>query len=317
MRVPEAHDRAFLHRLLTYPHIAANKTFVVDLLENTVKIGVSGASGKLGQGVLRDLAARAQGHNVIAISRTPEKAGSGVEGRSGDYDQPATLAKAYAGLDRLLLIPTSDQRPGKRGKQNVTAIQAAIQAGVKHIVFMSAAGTREQEEPNIGASYWAGEQYLIKNAPRWTILRMNYYVEALAMEVASAVGQGALTGVAENRVAFVARDDVAAAAAGTLIGEDHAGAIYNATGDKAYTGAERAALISEVTGKSVGFATVPPNALRAGMAKAGLPEDVINTWISIQNDFAAGAFDIVTGDVERLAGRSLKSLRDAMSAALR
>jgi NAD(P)H dehydrogenase (quinone) len=291
--------------------------FVTHLMENTMNIGISGASGKLGQGVMHELAARARGHNVIAISRTLEKAGSGVEGRVGDYDQPDTLAQAYAGLDRLLLIPTSDQRPGKRGEQNVTAIKAAIQAGVKHIVFMSAAGTREQEEPNIGASYWVGEQYLIKNAPRWTILRMNYYAEALAMEVASAVGSGALTGVAENRVAFVARDDIAAVAAGILVGEGHAGAIYNATGDRAYTGAERAALISEITGKPLGFVAVPADALRGGMAKAGLPENVINTWVSIQNDFAAGAFDIVTGDVERLAGRAPTSLRDALSAALR
>lgn len=282
-----------------------------------MNIGISGASGKLGQGVLHELAARAQGYNVIAISRTPERAGSGVEGRVGDYDQPDTLAQAYSGLDRLLLIPTSDQRPGKRGEQNVAAIKAAIAAGVKHIVFMSAAGTREQEEPNIGASYWVGEQYLIRNAPRWTILRMNYYAEALAMEVASAVGSGALTGVAENRVAFVARDDIAAAAAGILLGEGHAGAIYNATGDRTYTGAERAALISEITGKPLGFVAVPADALRGGMAKAGLPEDVINTWVSIQNDFAAGAFDIVTGDVERLAGRAPKSLREALAAALR
>jgi NAD(P)H dehydrogenase (quinone) len=288
--------------------------FVVNLMENTMKIGVSGASGKLGQGVLRELAARAQGHNIIAMSRTPEKTGSGVEGRLGDYDQPETLAQAYAGLDRLLLIPTSDQRPGKRGEQSVTAIQAAVQAGVKHIVFMSAAGTREQEEPNIGASYWSGEQFLIKNAPRWTILRMNYYVEALAMEVASAVGQGGLTGVAENRVAC---DDVAAAAAGILTGEGHSGAIYNATGDKACTGAERAALISELTGKPVGFVTVPAEALRAGMAKAGLPENVINSWVSIQNDFANGAFDVVTGDVKRLAGRAPKPLREALADALR
>ena len=75
--------------------------FVTDMMENTMKIGVSGASGKLGQGVLRELAARAQGHTIVAISRTPEKAGSGVEGRLGDYDQPETLAQAYAGLDRL------------------------------------------------------------------------------------------------------------------------------------------------------------------------------------------------------------------------
>jgi NAD(P)H dehydrogenase (quinone) len=282
-----------------------------------MKIGVSGASGQLGQGLLRELAARVQDHDVIAISRTPEKAGSGVEGRFGDYDQPGTLIQAYAGLDRLLLIPTSDMRPGKRGEQNVTGIRAAIEAGVKQIVLMSATGTREQAEPNIGASYWLGEQYLIKNAPRWTILRMNYYAEALAQEAAMSAQQGALTGIAENRVAFASRDDVAAAAAGILISEGHAGAIYNATGSKAYTGAERAALISEITGKPPGFLTVPAEALRLGLAQAGLPEGVINAVVSIQTDFAAGAFDIVTGDVERLSGRAPKPLRQALANALR
>ena len=116
---------------------------------------------------------------------------------------------------------------------------------------------------------------------------------------------------------YVARDDVAAAAAGILVGEGHAGAIYTATGSNAYTGAERAALISEIVGKSLRFVTIPAEVLRAGMAKAGLPEGMINSWVSIQNDFVAGAFDIVTGDVARLAGRAPKSLRDALSAALR
>jgi hypothetical protein len=92
---------------------------------------------------------------------------------------------------------------------------------------------------------------------------------------------------------------------------------YNATGDRAYTGAERAAVISEITGKPLGFVAVPADALRGGMAKAGLPENVINTWVSIRNDFAVGAFRIVTGDVERFAGRAPKSLRDALLAALR
>jgi NAD(P)H dehydrogenase (quinone) len=289
--------------------------FLETMMESVMKIGVSGASGKLGQAVLSELADRAHGHEVIAISRTPEKA-QGVEGRVGDYDRPDTLATAYDGLDRLLIIPSTSNRPGHRGEQNVAAITAAVQAGVKHIVLMSATGTREQAEPNIGASYWAGEQHLIRTAPRWTILRMNYYVEALAMEAASATQSGVLVGLAENRVGFVARDDVAAAAAGILIGDDHAGAIYNATGPKAFTGAERAAVMSEVVGKKIGFVAVPAETLRNGMAGMGLPEDVVNTVLSIQSDFAAGAFDIVTGDVEKLTGRAPLRLQEALSAAL-
>jgi NAD(P)H dehydrogenase (quinone) len=285
-------------------------------MENTMVIGVSGASGKLGQGVLRELAARGGGHKIVAISRTPERAGLSAEARVGDYDRPDTLVQAYAGLDHLLLIPSTANRSGQRGQQNVAAMTAAVQAGVKHIVFMSAAGTREQQEPNIGASYWVGEQHLIKTAPRWTILRMNYYVEALAMEAGMAAQSGALVGLAENRVAFVARDDVAAAAAGILVGEDHAGAIYNATGSKAYTGAERALVMSEVLGKPVGFTTASVEALKGGMAQMGLPTEIVHAVISIQSDFAAGAFDIVTGDVEKLSDRPPKPLREALAAAL-
>ncbi|HEY8356219.1 MAG TPA: NAD(P)H-binding protein [Ramlibacter sp.] len=281
-----------------------------------MNIGVSGASGNLGQAIVRELQARNQGHKIIAISRTPKEA-DGVESRVGDYDKPETLATAYAGLDKVILIPTSDLRPGVRGSQNEAAIAAAVAAGVKHIVLLSAAGTREQEEPIIGASYWRGEQALIKSAPQWTILRMNYYAEALAQEAQSAATSGMLTGFAENRVAFVGREDVAAAAAGIVLGEGHAGAIYNATGAKSYTGAERAALMSEVLGKPVAFAVVPVAALQDGMAKIGLPDFVINTVVGIQRDFANGAFDVVTGDIEKLAGRPPQDLRDLLVANLK
>ena len=282
-----------------------------------MNIGISGASGNLGRAIVRELQARNQGHRIIAISRTPGNAPEGVEGRLGDYDKPETLASAYAGLDRLVLIPTSDLRPGKRGAQNEAGIAAAVAAGVKHIVLLSAAGTREQEEPAIGASYWRGEQALIKSAPRWTILRMNYYAEALANEAQSAAKSGMLTGLAENKVAFVGREDVAAAAVGILLGEGHAGAIYNATGSKAYAGAERAALISEVIGAPVEFTVIPVEALQGGMAQMGLPEHVINAVVAIQQDFAAGAFDVVTGDVEKLAGRPPRDLRDLLAANLK
>jgi NAD(P)H dehydrogenase (quinone) len=281
-----------------------------------MNIGVSGASGNLGRAIVRELQARNQGHTIVAISRTPETTPQGVEGRLGDYDKHETLATAYAGLDKLVLIPTGDLRPGKRGSQNEAGIAAAVAAGVKHIVLLSAAGTREQAEPAIGASYWRGEQALITSAPTWTILRMNYYGEALAQEAQSAAKSGALTGFAENKVAFVARDDVAAAAAGILLTEGHVRAIYNATGSKSYTGAERAALLSEVLGAKIGFAVIPVEALQGGMAQMGLPDFVINAVVGIQQDFAAGAFDIVTGDVEKLAGRSPRDLRDVLAASL-
>src|SRR3954471_7953512 len=88
---------------------------------------------------------------------------------------------------------------------------------------------------------------------------------------------------------FVARDEVAAAAAGILLGEDHAGAIYNAARAKPYSGAELAAVFSQVMGKG-------------GLAQMGLPTEIVETVISIQTDFATGAFDIVPGEVTKVSG---------------
>jgi NAD(P)H dehydrogenase (quinone) len=119
----------------------------------------------------------------------------------------------------------------------------------------------------------------------------------------AALKQGVLTGLAENRAAFVARDDVAAAAAGILVGDGHAGAIYNATGPERPSGAERAAVISEITGRPLAFRVITEEQLRSALTKAGLPAGAVNTVASIPASFAASAFDIVTGDVERLGGR--------------
>src|SRR4029077_13575856 len=98
----------------------------------------------------------------------------------GDYNLPEDLAAAYAGLDRLLIIPALE--PGKRAAQNFAAIDAAVRAGVKHIVFMSVAGARQEEEPALSASFWLGEQRLIATAPAWTILRMNFYAESFVQQ---------------------------------------------------------------------------------------------------------------------------------------
>jgi NAD(P)H dehydrogenase (quinone) len=249
-------------------------------LEVDMKIGVRGASGHLGKAVVSELLQRPGGHEIVAITRTPEIVSAPALGRFGDYNRPESLAAAYAGLDRLLIITTVDPEPGRRGAQNVAAIDAAVKAGVKHIVFMSAVGTRREEEPARGASYWRGEQHLIATAPAWTILRMNFYAEAFLQQAQASLGQGVLAGLAENRAAFVARGDVAAAAGGILVGDGHAGAIYNATGPERLSGAERASLIAEITGRPLAFLVVTEEQLRAGLTKAGLPAVAVDTLAS-------------------------------------
>lgn len=278
-----------------------------------MRIGVGGASGQLGGAVLAELARRAPDHELIAISRSPPESTSSIEGRIGDYDRPETLAAAYRGLDRLLLIPSADLRPGVRSAQALAAVDAAVAADVGHVFLLSATGTRAKAEPAMGAAYWTAENRLVRSdVAAWTILRMNYFAETLAQEARMAAGTGVLPGFAENRIAYVGRNDVAAACAGALVTDGHEGATYNLTGAAAITGAERAALLFKIGGEPLRFAVTGEERFRAGLAQAALPPFVVDALASMQAAFVEGAYDIVTGDVEKLAGCAPRLLRDVL-----
>ncbi len=124
---------------------------------------------------------------------------------------------------------------------------------------------------------------------------MNYYAESMADEIKMSLGGGVLAGLGDERVAYVSRDDVAAAAAGALLGEGHAGAIYNLTGPASITGPERAAIVSEIVGKPISYAPITVNQLRVALAQAGLPQVILDAMTEIKTTFIKGKFDIVTG----------------------
>ncbi len=207
---------------------------------------------------------RAEGHELVGISRTRDQIGVPVTGTFGDCDQPDSLSAAYEGLDRLLIIPTTDMAPGAE-RQSLAAIDAAVAVGVGRVVIVSSTGTRAVAEPHVYASYFAAEQRLMRTASRRSILRMNYYAEAIIEEAKMSLAHGVLTGLAENRVAFVSRDDLAKAAAGLLAGDHHDGAIYNGTGPASLGGAERAAGIAKAAGQPMSFVVVTEEALRSGL----------------------------------------------------
>jgi NAD(P)H dehydrogenase (quinone) len=278
-----------------------------------MKIGISGASGQLGAATVAELKTRAKGAQLVGISRSPDKVSAlGIEGRFGDFDQPESLTKAFAGLDRLLVIPSSDMRPGVRAKQGKDAIERAAEAGVEHIVFTSSLGTRFAQAPHLWESYFVPEQTLMRTSTKWTILRMAYYAESFIDEVRMSLARGVHASTSNAPVNFVSRNDVAAAAAGILATDGHHGAIYQATGPAALDGAARAALVAKVTGKNFGFAQITADQYREGLAGAGLPPFVVDAVLSIQDMWARGGFNVTTGDVERLAGRAPRSLEDAL-----
>ena len=278
-----------------------------------MKIGVSGASGQLGSAVVQALAETVAAENLVAISRTP-KTDRTYAGRLGDYDQSETLVAAYQGLDRLLLIPGADLRPGIRSRQMLAAVDAAAQAEVGHVFLLSATGTQREGESAVGAAYWNSEQALIKSAiPAWTILRMSYFSETLVEEVRMSLTAGGLAMLEDSRVSFVSRGDVAKAAAAALTSEGHEGAIYQLTGSEALRGEAVCRLVAQQIQRPFALNVMPAEVLRAGLLKTGLPDVVADAVVSMKARQARGAYDIVSGDIVRLTGGTPCSLAEILA----
>ena len=102
-------------------------------------IAITGATGQLGRLVIDALLRKVPAAEIVAIARSPAKAADlaarGVQVRAGDYTKPETLAAAFAGIDTLLLISSSEV--GQRVAQHKAVIDAAKAAGVGFVAYTS------------------------------------------------------------------------------------------------------------------------------------------------------------------------------------
>lgn len=281
-------------------------------------IGVTGASGQLGGHVLDELLARGvKGADIVAISRSPEKlqrfADKGVRLRKGDFDDAAGLAAAFKGIERLLIIPASDLRPGIRLPQHKNAIAGAKQAGVKHLVYISTVGAHRGQD--LFTTHVETELAVYASGLAWTILRMGMYFDNLWMGTLQyALANGVYAATAAAQAANVARTDVAAAAAALVAGSGHDGHLYQATGPASQTPAEIAATISQVFGRKVEAVMVSQDQFNAALKGAGLPGFVVDAIGGIEAARARGLLDVVTHDIEYLTGRKAQTFADYLIA---
>ncbi|HKK41621.1 MAG TPA: SDR family oxidoreductase [Bacteroidales bacterium] len=280
-----------------------------------MKIGITGATGHLGNLVIGKLKERVPVSDIVALTRSPQKAANlGVETREFDYDKPGNLPAALSGIDSLLLISASEV--GKRERQHTNVIEAAKKAGVKWIVYTSLLRA-DSSSLSLASEHYATEEKLKKSGIAYTILRNGWYTENYTGSVPNAVKGGAFIGSAgDGKIASATRDDYAEAAAVVLTGRGHEGKIYELAGDDAYTLSDLAAEISRQTGKDIPYKNLPENEYASALKSFGIPDGYATAIAGWDISTSKGALFDNKHQLSALIGRPTTSLSSAVKEAL-
>jgi len=281
-------------------------------------IAITGATGQLGRLVIQNLLKAVPASQIVAAVRSPEKAADlaalGVQVRRADYAQPATLEAAFQGVDKLLLISSSEV--GQRAAQHAAVIAAAQMTGVKLLAYTSI--LRADSSPlGLAAEHKETEAMLRDSGLPHVLLRNGWYTENYAASVPAALQYGAVMGSAQSgRIASAARADYAAAAAAVLTKDGQAGKVYELAGDTAYTLAAFAAEIAQQSGKPVVYNDLPEAAYAAALVQVGLPEGFAALLADSDVGASKGALFDDSHQLSQLIGRPTTPLAEVVKAAL-
>ncbi len=203
----------------------------------------------------------------------------------------------------LFLVPAAESP--NRIEEHTTVVDAAVDAGVERVVYLSFVGASADNTFTLGRHHWATEQHIRASGLRWTFVRMNLYMDFIPHFTGE---DGVIRGPAgDGRLAAVLRDDLADAVVAVLTGDGHDGAIYEITGPSAFSLAEIAELLGA---QYVDESEEEAYASRAGY---GAPDWEVEGWVTSYLAIRNGELEKVSADVERLTGHPPKSLQQHLA----
>ncbi|WP_194816839.1 NAD(P)H-binding protein [Nocardia sp. XZ_19_385] len=275
-------------------------------------IMVTGGSGGLARLVVERLA----GVEHVVGSRTPDQVTSDGPVRRIDFDDPATLAEGMRGVDTMLLISAGYADDDVVVARHGAAIDAAEQAGVRHIVYTSLTAAGDHLAFAL-AHRWT-ERRLMAGRTDWTILRNGIYAEMSIPEAVGAAATGSLTGpLGDGRLAAVAREDLADVTARVLANPvPHRGKVYELVGEHAIGGIDIAAAAAEASGRDIAYRPGSLDQLRKALVGFGVPDWQVPIVVSTYSNIAAGFLAGTDSDLRVLLGCPPRSTLRVIAAAV-
>ena len=277
-------------------------------------IAITGATGQLGQHVIESLLKTVPASQIVAIVRNPAKATAlsqqGITVRQADYSDEAAFTTALQGIDKLLLISSSEV--GQRAPQHRNVINAAKAAHVKFIAYTSLLHA-DTSPLGLADEHIATEKMLAESGIAYALLRNGWYTENYLASAPAALEHGVFIGAAgEGKIASATRADYAAAAAHVISEEGHAGKTYELAGDAGWTLSQLAAELAKQSGKKVVYQNLSEADFAAALKGFGLPAGLAE--MLADSDFGAskgGLFDD-SHTLSKLIGRPTTSLANSV-----
>lgn len=257
-------------------------------------VAVTGAAGALGSAVVRHLADRAtviavtRRPSVVAASPDPSRRGTQtpIEVRQADFDDIGP--SVFAGAAAALIVSTDHRDNSHRAAQHRAAIDAAVAAGVRHVVYTSLTGC-DGPPDLLNAAHRETEAHLRACGAGWTALRNNLYTEGLAAAEAVTAATGRhVTNTGPGRVAYVDRDHCAAVAAGVLLGAPQG--VVEVRGPVALDAAALAARFAAHLGRPVEPVLLDDDAYRAHLLAGGAPPGLAEALVLLGQAVRAGVY---------------------------
>lgn len=277
---------------------------------------VTGATGNLGLNVIDQLLKVTTPDKFIALARNDDKASSlknkGVTVRIGNFDEPTSLETAFVGVEKLLLISTMEQN---RYQQHQNVVDAALKAGVQHIVYTGLAiqDIQTSHVKDLMMSHFQTENYIKEKGLNYTFLRNTMYADAIPLITGKEVTKRGifLTG-GNGRVPYALRREMGEATANLLLQNGHENKIYDITGSNFYSYQDIVNELTDITGIKVPYIDADATSFYHVLKEDGVPDFPLYLLSGTVADIKNHQYELESDIMETLLGRSTAPLSEML-----
>jgi NAD(P)H dehydrogenase (quinone) len=281
------------------------------LIAAQTALAVTGSTGRLGSRVARGLSELGVDQRLVVRdpSKAPALPGSHVA--TADYGDSAAVRTALTGAQTVFMVSAAETPD--RVQQHLTFIDAAVDAGVERIVYVSFFSASPTATFTLARDHWANEQHLRSVGVAHTIVRDNIYADFTPHFIGT---DGSIRGPAgDGRVAVVAQADIAEVVVAVLTSDGaFDGRTLNLTGPEALTMHEIAAILSDHLGRTVTYIPETIEEAYASRAVYGAPPWQVDAWVSTHTAIAAGELSTVSEDIPEVTGHPAMTLKQVLAA---